>query len=103
MKKKVREVIENLEWRINSDTSIETWTDTAGQNVVIECNEPSELKETIKTYYENYDVDYEVELYLQAKSKGFKGVPDATILVKDCEEVQRRLGELWKAVEDLDF
>jgi len=103
MKKKVREVIESLGWRINSDTSIEIWTDTAGQDVCIECNEPSELKDTIRCRYENYDIDAEVEMYLQAKRNGLSGVPSARVLVKDCEEVEQLLGDLWDAVRELEF
>ncbi len=103
MKKKVREIIENLGWRINSDTSIEIWTDTAGQDVCIECNKPNELKDTIRCRYENYDIDEEVEMYLNASRNGLKGVPSARVLVKDCEEVERLLGDLWDAVRELEF
>ena len=103
MKKKVREVIEGLGWRINSNTSIEIWTDTAGQDVCIECDKPSELKDTIRCRYESYDIDEEVTMYLNASKNGLKGVPRARILVKDCEEVDRLLSDLWDAVRDLEF
>ena len=103
MKQKVKEVIEGLGWCVNSDTSIEIWTDTASQDVCIECDKPSELKDTIRLKYENYDIDEEVEMYLNAAKNGFKGVPRARILVKDCEEVERLLGDLWDAVKDLEF
>lgn len=101
MKKEIREIIENLGWTINSDTSIEIWTDTAGQDVCIECNNPGELKETIQNQYENYCVDEEVAMYLEAKQNGFQGVPDAVTLVEDCKEVEQLLKELWFAVQDL--
>lgn len=101
MRKQTREIIENLGWRVNSDTSIEMWTDTAGQNYCIECNNKGELQETIKSYNNGYDLDYEVEMYLEAKRNGLQGVPSASVLVEDCKEVERKLEELWEAVMDL--
>ena len=101
MKKEIREVIENLGWTINSDTSIEIWTDTAGQDVCIECGNVGELKEEIQSRYENYDIDEEVEMYLEAKHNGFQGVPDAETLVEDCKEVEQLIEKLWFAVQDL--
>ena len=101
MRKQTREIIENLGWRVNSDTSIEMRTDTAGQNYCIECNNKGELQEEIKYRNENYNVDEEVEMFLEAKRGGFQGVPSASILVKDCKEVEQKLKELWDAVKDL--
>lgn len=98
MKKKLRKAIEKCGWTIHSDTCIEMHTDTAGQDVCIECNKPEELVDTIKNYYENYDIDEEVEMYLQAKRNGFQGVPTAVILVEDCKEVAKRLEELYFAI-----
>lgn len=101
MNKKVRKIIEDLGWNVNSDTSICTTTDVCSREIYVECNNKGELKEAIKSYCEGYDLDYEVELYLQAKRDGLSGVPNATILVKDCESEQQKLEELWEAVMDL--
>ena len=101
MNKQIKKRIEDLGWRVNSDTSIETWTDTAGQDVCIECNNPGELKEAIISYRNGYDVDEQAEMFLEAKRNGFKGVPSVSVLVKDCEEVEELLDELWEAVRDL--
>lgn len=101
MNKHTKKVIEDLGWKVISDTCIEIWTDTAGRDVCIECNYPGELKETISAYRNGYDIDEDVELYLQAKRNGLKGVPSASVLVKDCEEVEELYDELWDAVRDL--
>ena len=101
MNKKIRKVIEDLGWNINSDTSIEIWTDTSGQDVPIECNKKGELKETIRYRAENYDVNEEVGFFLEASNRGFQGVPDVVTLVDDCREVEEKLKELWFAVKDL--
>ena len=101
MTKKIKKVIEDLGWSFNSNTSITIQTNTAGQDVCIGCDKGESLKETIKFRYENYDIDQEVSLFLEAKKHGVKGVPEATLLVKDCEEVLSKLKELWFAVKDL--
>ena len=101
MNKKVKKVIEDLGWSFNSNTSITIQTTTAGQDVCIGCDKGESLKETIKFRYENYDIDQEVSLFLEAKKHGVKGVPEVTLLVKDCEEVLSKLKELWLAVKDL--
>ncbi len=101
MKKAIRKVIEDLGWNVNSDTSICTTTDVCCREIYIECNNKGELKDTIENYAEGYDVDEEVEMYLQARRNGLSGVPTATILVKDCEDEQEKLDELWEAVKDL--
>ena len=98
MKKKLREAIEKCGWTIQSDTCITICTDTTGREYCIECNEPNELIDTIKNQYECYDVDEEVELYLEAKKNGLQGVPTARILVKDCEEIEELLEKLYNAV-----
>ncbi len=101
MNEQIKKRIEDLGWRVNSDTCIEIWTDTAGRDVVIECNNPGELKETISNYRNGYDIDEEVEMFLEAKRNGLKGVPDVRTLVKDCEEVEELYDKLWDAVRDL--
>lgn len=101
MNKKVRKVIEDLGWNVDSDTSISTTTDVCDREIYVECNNKGELKETIKNYSENYDLDNEVEMYLQAKRNGLSGVPNATTLVEDCKSEQQKLEELWEAVRDL--
>ena len=101
MKKEIRKVIEDLGWVVDSDTSIHTCTDVCDREIYVECNNKGELKETIRNYAENYDIDETVEMYLQAKHNGLSGVPSATTLVKDCESEQELLEELWEAVLDL--
>ena len=101
MRKQVREIIENLGWCINSDTSISTTTDVCDREIYVECNNKGELKEAIKSYCEGYDLDNTVEMYLEAKRNGLSGVPNAVTLVEDCKNEQEKLEELWEAVMDL--
>ena len=101
MNKEFKKAIEDLGWVVQSDTCITTDTDVCGREICIECNEPSELKETIRSYYENFDVDEEAEVYIEAKQNGLKGVPSIRTLVNDLEDEEEKYAELWEAVEDL--
>ena len=101
MNKEFKKAIEDLGWVVQSDTCITTDTDVCGREICIECNEPSELKETIRSYYENFDVDEEAEVYIEAKQNGLKGVPSIRTLVNDLENEEEKYTELWEAVEDL--
>ena len=55
----------------------------------------------IYSYWEDYDVDEEVEMFLEAKRNGFQGVPTVSVLVKECEQVDATLEEL--AIKTFDF
>ena len=101
MNKKFRRAIEDLGWVVRSDTWITTDTSVCGREIYIECDEPSELKEEIRRRYENFDVDEEAEMYIEAKHNGLKGVPSISTLVYDLEDEGEKYEELWYAVEDL--
>ena len=101
MNKKFRKAIEDLGWVVQSDTCITTDTRVCDREICIECNEPNELKEEIRRRYENFDVDEEAEMYIEAKQNGLKGVPSIRTLVNDLEDEEEKYEELWYAVEDL--
>lgn len=101
MNKEFKKAIEDLGWVVQSDTCITTDTGVCSREICIECNKPSELKEAIRSRYENFDVDEEAEMYIEAKQNGFKGVPSIRTLVNDLEDEEEKYAELWVAVEDL--
>ena len=75
---------------------IEFWTDTAGQDIPVEINHdgtPEDIAKQFTKYAENYDVDYEVELY--AGMRGQHGIPDSIrVLLDDCQEAKDTLMEI---------
>ena len=101
MTKGEKEVLEQLGWTIQSNNCIEAWTDTAGQDLVIEWAEPQTLLEAVYQEYQTYDIDEQVRLYLNAKASGLKGVPSADILVKDCQEAYEKFKTLYEALKDV--
>jgi hypothetical protein len=96
MNKKLKEAIEKCGWTVNSDTCIENHS-PLGEDLVIECNNPSELVEAICDEYEQFDVDDHVELYVGMR--GTNGVPmSIKSLVYDAEDIEKMLEELYNAI-----
>lgn len=78
------------------DIMIEFWTDTAGQDVVIElegiCG-THDLYKKLYDWWDRYDAEEEFELWYPMHGK--RGVPDSPYtLLQDLEEVGRTVYEL---------
>lgn len=75
---------------------IEFWTDTAGQDVPTEFDYDGTPEDYVKQFTEraeNYDVDDEVELYVDMRGKN--GVPNTVReLLDDCQEAKDTLMEI---------
>lgn len=76
--------------------TFEFWTDTAGQDIVVEFDydgTPEDFVRNFVEYADNYDVDDEVALFINML--GQNGVPSsARELVEDCEEAKDTLMEI---------
>lgn len=48
----------------------------------------------VGVYYESFDVDEHVEMWIEAKRSGVSGVPSIKALVHDAEEIENMLEEL---------
>lgn len=96
---KMEQQIENLGWSICSDTSI-NWGSPAGEDYWIECNDPNEMTDIIKSEYENFDVDEHVEMWVDAKRSGTQGVPSTTELVEDAKAIQKMLEQLYDIIRN---
>jgi len=81
---------------------IEFWTDTAGQDIPYEYDgwdgTAEDLVKDFVRYAENYDVDEEVELYVNMR--GQNGVP-STIreLLDDCQEAKDTLMKIAEKLQ----
>jgi len=88
-----------------TEALIEFWTDTAGQDIPTEFDYDGTPEDFVKQFTEraeNYDVDEEVELYVNMRGKN--GVPNTVReLLDDCQEAKDTLMEiaekLQKAIE----
>jgi len=97
--KRIEKVLDemNIKYEINKDNAlIEFWTDTAGQDIPVEINYDGTVENLVDefaAYAENYDVDDEVECYINMR--GENGVPDSVRdLIDDCQEAKDTLIEI---------
>lgn len=57
-----------------------------------------DFKREIFEIYDRYDVDEEVVMFLNAARSGLAGVPSASDLVHNCEDIQESLYEFTNSV-----
>ena len=78
----------------------EFWTNTAGQDVVVEFDydgTPEDFVEQFVEYAENYDVDSEVELFVGMR--GQHGIPSSVrTIIDDCEEAKETLMDIAESL-----
>ena len=84
----------DVKYKIRNDYAlVEFWTDTAGQDIPVELDYNGTPEDFIQKFVEfanNYDVDEEVELYINMRGKN--GVPDTVReLLDDCQEAKDTL------------
>lgn len=70
------------------DFSFDVWYDNLG-----------EIMYKVYEYYQDYDVEEEVLMWLEAKRNGIAGVPDVQTLVHDQEEIEQMILELAEAIK----
>lgn len=57
----------------------------------------------IKEYAEDFDIDEHVEMWIEARHNNVKGVPSASILVKDAIQIQEMLDKLANYCNSLEI
>ena len=81
---------------------VEFWTDTAGQDVPTEFGFDGTASDFVKQFTEcaeNYDVDEEVELYVDMRGK--QGVPGTVReLLDDCQEAKDTLMNIAQKLQE---
>lgn len=97
--KRIEEVLDNMgiSYEIKKDYAlIEFWTDTAGQDIPVEIDYDGTVENLVDKFTahaENYDVDDEVEIYVNMR--GENGVPSSIReLLDDCQEAKDTLMEI---------
>lgn len=108
----IYDVLDDMHVRYNTEycdskteALIEFWTNTAGQDIPTEFDYDGTPEDFVKQFTEraeNYDVDEEVELFVNMRGKD--GVPNTVReLLNDCQEAKDTLMEiaekLQKAIE----
>lgn len=98
---KIREIAESLEWTVREydDGTVEFEKySPAGEDFIFTVN--AENAETeIYDYYDSFDVDDHIEMWVKAKENGVAGVPSIRRIVEDAEAISEMLKELAGAVD----
>lgn len=50
-------------------------------------NQADSFKDSLESYYEDFDIDEHIEMWIEAKRSGTSGVPSTRELVKDAEAI----------------
>lgn len=95
--------------KLNGYVDFEFNTDTHfGQDFYATCrmenNDPDTLVQSVYDYWQGYDPDEEALLWIGPDGHGKNGAPyRITDIVKDMEECESRLEELYDALNKIDF
>lgn len=95
MKKKIRDIIENLGWNVyegETDIELEKYS-PLGEDFIFSIVNNNNIVEQIIDYAENFDTDEHAEMYINIR--GERGVPNSIKdLIKDAEDIKQMLLEL---------
>lgn len=97
---KLTEICERLDWSIYLDANenVELRKESpAGEDFSI-CVDSKNFIQNVKEYAANFDIDEHIELWIEAKRNGVKGVPSARELVYDAEAIDKMLQEFAAAL-----
>lgn len=102
----IEEVLDDMNLRYDiskeNEAIVEFWTDTAGQDIPIELDydgTPEDFVEKFTEAADNYDVDEEVELFVNMRGK--QGVPNTVReLLDDCQEAKDTLMEIAEKLKE---
>ena len=98
----IKKIAERLGWRVDEydDGTVEfSQYSPAGEDFSFTVNAKEAAKE-ICEYYNDFDIDEHIEMWIDARENGVIGVPNTRRLVEDAEDIFEMLKELACAVID---
>lgn len=104
LKKAYIDILEEQEWRVCGYTGdgrveIETWS-PAGEDFIM-CVEVKNFPAAVMEYYEDFDVDEHIEMWIEARKNGTQGVPSTRRLCADAEAIDEILKKLAYALAEV--
>lgn len=105
LKEKYISVLEACGWAVSNYTDdgrveIEKYS-PAGEDFSI-CVEVENFPNAVMEYYEDFDVDEHIEMWVEAKRSGTSGVPSVRRLAIDGEAIDKMLKELAYALAEIE-
>ena len=97
MDQKYKDVLESLDWSISDFTNdgrveIQKYS-PAGEDFCI-CVDVENFPEAVAECAADFDIDEHIEMWIEAKNNGVRGVPSTRELVEDAEAIDKMLQEL---------
>lgn len=99
----LRDTAEELGWRVYIDETcweFERYS-PAGEDFVLSIPCGDVVKEVLD-YYEGFDTEDHVMMHMEAKKRGMVGVPSLKELVRDADEIEEMLEELYDALHEVE-
>lgn len=105
LKESYLNVLEKLDWTVCDYTGdgrveLEKYS-PAGEDFIM-CVEVENFPDAVMEYYEDFDVDKHITMWIEAKQNGTRGVPSARELVHDAEAIDEMLKELADALAEVE-
>lgn len=73
------------------------------EHLIEEENQADSFKDSLESYYEDFDIDEHIEMWIEAKRSGTSGVPSTRELVKDAEAIDGMILELSQALQKVNI
>lgn len=104
LEQKYLDVLEKHDWAVSSYTDdgrveIEKYS-PAGEDFSI-CVEVKNFPDAVMEYYEDFDVDDHIDMWVEARRNGVSGVPSTRRLAIDAEAIDEMLKELAYALAEV--
>lgn len=65
-------------------------------------NQCDSFRDSLESYYEDFDIDEHIEMWVEAKSNGVSGVPYIRELVKNAEEIDAMILKLSQTLREME-
>lgn len=62
----------------------------------------SSFLEDLESYYEDFDIDEHIEMWVEARRSGTAGIPSTRELVKDAEDIDAMIFELLQTLQNME-
>lgn len=104
LEQKYLDVLEKHEWAVSSYTDdgrveIEKYS-PAGEDFLI-CVEVENFPDAVMEYYESFDIDDHIDMWVEARRNGVSGIPSTRRLAIDAEAIDEMLKELAYALAEV--
>lgn len=104
MNEKYIEICEKLDWTVHEHqkgyVDLEKYS-PAGEDFIFGVSSKNFVYD-VKSYAAGFDQDEHIEMWIEARHNGTKGIPSIRELVKDAEDIDKMLQELAAALAEVE-